>query len=384
MTQKLRIPHYFGATLKREIVELYASMAIGDFAIAVVMLFEPIFLYSVLKFTVSEVLLFMGAVYALYIILIPLGAKIVSRYGYAKGILISIPFQIIYWTLLFGSEQFFFLIYFAPIAFAIEKSLFWPAFHACVARFAHKGQQGREFSVLHQIINISFVLGPYLGGLVSEHFGVRMTFVLASALYICCFVPFLFGSKEIFLPKFYAFRDTLRLYKQHPKKFLGYLGFGEELLVLTVWPIFIYIAVSNYEEAGLIATLAGLVAMIVGLYVGKISDRPGGKSLLLKAGSIFYFVTWVGRVVANTFFSIFAIDSASRISKEIVFIPLSAVTYERAENGKIMPYVVFFEQSLAIGKLLAVILGFIIFASTGSFLAVFILAGLFSLLYMFI
>jgi hypothetical protein len=124
--------------------------------------------------------------------------------------------------------------------------------------------------------------------------------------------------------------------------------------------------------------------MIVGLYVGKISDRPGGKSLLLKAGSIFYFVTWVGRVVANTFFSIFAIDSASRISKEIVFIPLSAVTYERAENGKIMPYVVFFEQSLAIGKLLAVILGFIIFASTGSFLAVFILAGLFSLLYMFI
>jgi hypothetical protein len=81
---------------------------------------------------------------------------------------------------------------------------------------------------------------------------------------------------------------------------------------------------------------------------------------------------------------VFTIDSLSRVGKEMVFIPLSTVTYQRAESSQIMPYVIFFEQSLAIGKLLAVLLGFLIFTLTGSFLAVFILAGLFSLLYVLI
>ena len=379
----LRLPHYFTSHIRRQMAELYASSAIADIAMAVVMLFEPIFLYSVLGFTISEVLLFMGAVYVFYILLIPFGAKIANRFGYEHAIFCSIPFQILYWGLLFGSQQNMILVFFAPLAFALQKSLYWPAFHAIIARFANQGQQGREFSLLHQIINLSFVLGPYLGGLISEQFGVRITFVVASAVYFCSFIP-LFTTKEIFIPKVYKFRDTLKLYRKLPKKFLGYLGFGEELLVLTVWPIFIFIVVKNYEDTGILATLAAFVAMVIGLYIGQLTDSSKSKVLLLRFGAVLYFVTWIGRIVANTFYTLFAIDSVSRVGKEMVFIPLSTVTYERAESSHIMPYVVFFEQSLAIGKLLAVLLGVIVFALTGSFLAVFILAGFFSLLYMLI
>jgi MFS family permease len=152
---------------------------------------------------------------------------------------------------LFGSEKYFSLIYFAPLVFAIEKSLFWPAFHASVARFARNGQRGREFSVLYAIVNIVFIVGPFIGGFLSENFGIRMAFAAASIIYFCSFIP-LFTTKEVFVPKPYRFADTLALYRQFPKKFFGYLGFGEELLVLTVWPIFIFIAVKNYEDTGVI------------------------------------------------------------------------------------------------------------------------------------
>ncbi len=383
MVHILRIPHYFNVHLKKQMAQLYASSAIADIAMAIVMLFEPIYLYNVLHFTVPQVLLFMGAVYAIYILLLPLGGKIVSRFGYEHSILYSIPFQIAYWILLFGSEKYFDLLYLAPLAFALQKTLFWPAFHACVAKFSNHNQGGREFSMLHQIINLSFVLGPYVGGLISEQFGVRITFVVASIIYFASFIP-LFGNRQMAVPKRYDFRDTLNLYRKFPKKFLGYLGFGEELLVLTVWPIFIFLVVKNYEDTGILATLAAFVAMVIGLYIGKLTDTAKSKVALLRLGTIIYFFTWVGRVVANTFFSVFAIDSLSRVGKEMVFIPLSTVTYQRAESSQIMPYVIFFEQSLAIGKLLAVLLGFVVFTMTGSFLAVFILAGLFSLLYMLI
>jgi hypothetical protein len=67
-----------------------------------------------------------------------------------------------------------------------------------------------------------------------------------------------------------------------------------------------------------------------------------------------------------------------------VSIPLSTLTYERAEATDILPYVVFAEQSLAIAKFLAAVIGIIVFALTGSFIALFIAAGVFTLLYMFI
>ncbi len=382
MTTKLRLPAYFARSVRTQISELYASTAIADLAIAIVLLFEPIFLYSVLHFTVQEVLWFMGAIYALYIIFIPFGARIASRYGYYHAIAFSIPFQIIYWILLFGSENNLTLLYFAPVAFAIEKSLFWPAFHASVSRFARDEQRAREFSVLYAIVNLTMIAGPFIGGFLSERFGVRITFAVASIIYSCSFLP-LFIKREVFVPKLYQFRDTLRLYKTFPLKFLGYVGFGEEMLVLTVWPIFIFVVIKDYQETGTLVTLATLAATVLALYIGKISDKYN-KRELIKIGSFFYFLVWIARYLATGFWGVFAIDALSRTSKDTVFIPLSTLTYERAEATQIIPYSVFFEQSLAIGKLLACVLGIILFSLTGSFTVLFLLAALFSLLYMFI
>jgi hypothetical protein len=68
----------------------------------------------------------------------------------------------------------------------------------------------------------------------------------------------------------------------------------------------------------------------------------------------------------------------------MAFIPISTVTYIRAEATHVVPYAVFFEQSLAIGKLTACLLGILLFSLTGSFMVLFILGALYSLLYMFV
>src|SRR5260221_1469346 len=179
MTFKFRLPHYFSEQVSAQIGELYASTAIADLAIALVLLFEPIYLYTVLHFSIVQVLAFTGAVYAFYIIFIPFGAKFASRFGYYHSITASIPFQIIFWLLLFGAQTNIMLIFFAPVAYAIEKSFFWPAFHASVSRFARDEQRGREFSVLYAIVNLSNIAGPFVGGLIAEKYGVGAAFIVA-------------------------------------------------------------------------------------------------------------------------------------------------------------------------------------------------------------
>jgi MFS family permease len=382
------LPHYFSKSVRKEIGELYAHSAIGNLALSIVMLFEPIYLWSVLNFTVIQILLFMAVTYSVYIVFIAWGGKLASIYGYKHAIAMSIPFQVLYWMMLLVAKDNTSLAFVAAIVFGLQKSLYWPAFHSLMARYADQGQVGREFGVVYALISISHILGPFIGGFLSQKFGMTATFITASVIYCCSLFP-LFTAKEIFIPKPYRFRDTWQLYKDYPKKFLGYLGFGEELLVLTIWPIFIYIIVSNYQETGMLATIASFVAALLAIIVGKITDQYG-KRILIKLGAFMTALVWFIRPIASGIWNTLTVDTMSRSSKEICFIPISTVTYIRAENTHVVPYVVFFEQSLAIGKLLACFLGMILFAIFGAmslhagFVVLFMLGGLFSLLYMFI
>ena len=105
---------------------------------------------------------------------------------------------------------------------------------------------------------------------------------------------------------------------------------------------------------------------------------------MLKIGAFFNAIFWVGRYFCTNFITTFTADSLSRTSRETLFIPLSTLTYLRAEATHVVPYAVFFEQSLAIGKLTACLIGAGLFYLTGSFMVLFIVAGVYSLLYMYI
>jgi len=392
MDYKFRLPGYFAEKVRAQISEMYASVAIADFAMAIVSIFEPIFLYSVLHLGIPLILLLNGFTYTVYICFISYGGKIASKFGYSHSILFSIPFQILYWVFLYAGQEHHGLLLLAFFFYGIDKALYWPAFHSNVTRFAADEQRGREFSVLYAITNLVAIAGPFLGGLLSQNFGIRTAFVFASAVYACSFMP-LFAKKEIFTPKPYEYKDTLELYKTLPKKSLGYMGFGEEMILLNVWPVFIFVIVAGYEKVGILVTIATLVATGLSLYIGKITDTSSKQSLL-KIGTLFYGMIWLFRLLALTPYTVFAADSLSRTGKDMNFIPLSTLTYERAEQShKTVAYAVFYEQSLSIGKFSSALLGALLFwLTTGvlrfslvtGFMVLFVQAALYSLLYMFL
>ncbi len=381
-TEHFHMPHYFTAKIRKQIEHLYAAVAIGNLAQAIIALFEPIFLYHVVGLTIPEVLLFMAGVYAAYALIIPLGGKIAAKFGYAHSIFFSIPFQIIFWFLILGAANNVSLLIPAAICLAIQKTLYWPALHASLARFSGKKQRGREFSLMYAIMNLMQIIGPMLGGFLSAVLGIESVFIIASIIYFCSTIPVLW-SREKFTPKPYKFHDTWELYKKYPLQFFGYFGFGEELLVLTVWPIFIYLIVANYQDTGTLVTVATLVATGLALYIGFYTDKHS-KLALLRAGTVIYALTWLARIPVISPFAAFITDALSRTTKSLVFIPASAITYENAADTHIMPFVIGFEQMLAIGKMLAALVGIIVFLMTGSFIALFVVAAIFSLFYFLI
>lgn len=362
--------------------ELYASSAISNVALSVTALYEPIFLYAILGFSIPKILLFTAVVYAVYIVLIPFGGKFASVYGYRHCIALSVPFQIFYWLALLASIQNPNAAFLAAVIYGVQKAFYWPGFHSVIARYAQTEQVGREFGAAYAINSLAQIGGPLIGGIISQYFGVPFAFLLASVIYCASAIPLLM-AKEIFIPKLYMYKDTLQLYKDYKKKFISYIGFGEELIFLTIWPIFIFIVVKDFKDTGMLAAAGSLVAGFLALFLGKISDKYT-KHMLVKIGALFTTINWLGRIFVGNFIGAFSSDSIGKASKETWFIPLSTLTYLRAEKTHVIPYIIFFEQSLAIGKLSAALIGALLFSLTGSFMILFIVGAIYSLLYMLI
>ncbi|MEK7072515.1 MAG: hypothetical protein AAB969_03005, partial [Patescibacteria group bacterium] len=246
------------------------------------------------------------------------------------------------------------------------------------------GEQRRQISNLLVLESIVYIIGPLVGGLILQFSNFNVLFVLVSILMILSNIPMLITREQFEPADFSYFRAYRRLFRrENLKKMFSFIGFGEELIVLTIWPIFIYIVVKDFLSLGILTSISILVTTIIFLYIGKVTDNGDSKGLL-RFGVTLYFFSWLLRLVTRNILGIFLVDAYSRISKQSISIPMTAITYKKAHDTSIMKTILFFEMSLVLGKIIAIILAIILLQFfTPGWNALFILAAAMSLLYLF-
>lgn len=383
------ITSLFAKRLTRQIRELYSATLILDLAVSMVSIFEPVFLYVFfsqtlpLKETLECVIYFYLAVYVLYFILIPLGAKFAKRFGYENSIALATLFQIMLYFSLFAMNRFPWAVAVAVVVYAIAKCLYWPAFHANFARFSADGEQGREISNLYALESFIYIVGPLVGGLVLEAFGFKVLFVAVSILMLASNIPMLI-TKEIFEPKNFAYFKVYKSFfkKENRKKFFAHWGYGEELIVLVLWPIFMYLAANDFLGLGVISAISTLTATVILLFIGRLADKRG-KAKLLKFGVVLYFFSWLFKILTRNYLGIILLDAYSRITKNSVAIPITASLYKDAQHSSVMEEIVFFEAALVTGKIVAMLFALLVLQIfVPGWNSLFILGAIFTLFYL--
>lgn len=372
------LPHL----IRREVKELYAAVAIRDFAVSAVLIFEPIYLYQQ-GLGLRGVLFFYLGVYAIYFVLLPLGGKVARTRGFEHSMLFASPCTILYYLSLV-------LVPFNPLflgvamfAFALEKTFYWPGYHADFALYSVQEERGREISQLIIIDNLVYILGPLVGGLLVTFGGFRLLFPVAAGLIVLSNLPLL-ATRETVTPGTFSYAKAFRTLVDRStwRQALTYVGFGEELIVLTVWPLFIFLVIRNFATMGVVVALSTFVSGFAVVTIGRLTDRRG-KRPVLRFGAFVTMIAWFLRLFVRSSGHVFAVDTLSRLSKNIIMVPLTARLYERAFAGHVVRSVVFFEMWLTVGKILAaalVILATVFFPPGWS--AAFIIAGLFTALYL--
>lgn len=386
-----RIKSFLPYRMKRQVRELLVSTTLVNLALAMVMIFEPIYLYQI-GYDLRSIMIFYLITYIIYFLILPLGAKFAKSYGYERGIFLGTALFIIYYISLFFITRYGELFYVAPVILALQKMFYWPAYHADFAKFSEDTEEGREISSLSIINSLVFILGPALAGFILAQWGYGALFTVASILFLVSNIPTLV-TRESFIPQPFAYTHTYRhlFDRANRQYFLAYLGFGEEFVLLVVWPVFISLIISDFLDLGLIVALSTLLTTIVVFYVGKLSDFRNKKSLI-SLGSMFYSLAWFIRLFVVNTLGVFFVDSLSRLSRETLMVPMVSLTYEKAKEAKddqhhhLMSTIIFFEMSLVIGKILAMLFIFLLasflFSEILVFKLSFILAGAMALLYL--
>lgn len=372
---------YFADGLSQELKELFWSVAILDFAASAVGIFEPIYLYT-LGFSLSWIIIFYIAIYALYFLLLPFGGKFARSRGYEHAIIFSTPFLVLYYLSLFAIPYHPFFIVSAIVSLALQKMLYWPGYHADFARFGKDGARGKEISNLMVLDSIVMILGPAFGGIVIATVGFKVLFVIVVFLILVSNIPLLI-TPERFVPVPFSYRDSIKrlVAPENRRKFFAYLGFGEEHLAGYLWPIFIFLVIKAYVSIGFLISASVLVATILTFYIGRVADETS-KHAVLKIGTVFTAFTWLMRVLVVSGVGVFMSDSLYRISSRTISMPFSAIIYEDAKKTSVMNSIIFFQMVLSLAKIFTSVLALAaLFFFPNSWAALFILAALMTGLY---
>ncbi|MBI4272982.1 hypothetical protein HY621_03970 [Candidatus Uhrbacteria bacterium] len=367
--------------IPRELKELYLTMTILNFALASGVIFEPIYLYS-LGYPLYIIMLFYFGVYFVYFFLMPLGGKIIKQKGFEHGIMYGSVFLILYLIFLLSIPTHPIFFFLAIFAYALQKTLFWPGYHADFVYFSQAEERGREIGIIAILDALAFILGPLIGGVILGVFGFGALFTFMCFVILVSNIPIM-TTREHFTPKKLSYLQPYKdLIDPRQRKYLiGHIGFGEELVALTVWPIFIFVTIQNYVSTGLAIATSTLITSLVILYIGRLTDC-GKRPRVLHVGVIFVALSWFFRLFVGGASSVILVDFFSRTSKYVFSLPFFSGLYTHAIKTSIVRTVLFFEMSLTVGKMLAAgILAILFYLFGPEWWIAFVLGGIFSLLY---
>jgi len=361
---------------KKEMTEIYISVAIRAFALSLLSLFVPLYLYIELGYGLSVVLGFF-IVYALvFALATPGAAKIAARIGLKHCILLSVPMHVIYYFLLYGLKSYPIPVYLVSVFFGLGNAFFWIAFHIEFAKVSDHNHRGEEVGKRQAVGLAAWLVGPLVGGVLIDWIGFGFVFVLASVLLFFSAI-FLFFSKEVHIPFKFSLKDVLN--REYLRDGLVFISRGIwDISTWVLWPMFIFFILKNYTSLGILGSVFGAVTSVMVFYVGKASDKRD-KRKLIRIGLV-DSLTWWLRPLAASVAQVFGFTVFSGLAYVFVQVPLMVLVYDKAQKKKeeLVEFFIWREIFLCVGRVLVLLVVLL----TGKFVYGFVLTGISNFAYL--
>lgn len=336
----------------KELTQIYLSAAVRSFAVSLISLFVPLYLYNELGYSLTQTLLFF-VVYSLVLgISSPFAAKFAARFGCKHSVLVSVPFYLMFLLFLYWLPQFKIPLFIISAILGISLSFYWMGMHLVFRKASDVKHRGEEFGKKESISVLSTMVGPLLGGLLIKFMGFKTVFLLAAMLlFMSAF--FLFLSKEEHIRYHFSIHRVLD--RRHWRDALFFISRGSRVIASgVIWPIFIFIIMKDYLSLGFLEfILAGISALVLWL-AGKFSDHHDRRKILHYVAG-FESLSWFLRAAVNSVTQIFGVTIFGSLTFGMYESPAGALEYDRA-RGNEAEYFVSREIFICVGRILVLLI----------------------------
>ncbi|MBU1110280.1 hypothetical protein KKB83_01540 [Patescibacteria group bacterium] len=358
--------HHFKLT---ESGALYLTHAIRSFALSLVGIFIPIFIFTLpnkiifisdtILNNIIWVLLFFGIRSLTACIATFLFSRLMFlKLHLKKSILVSVFLASLQLLSLISVEHFLdtgpstwsLVVLLAGIINGTAVFFYWIPFHIFFARKADTGDKkfGRETSLRYVVNQMASVAGPLAGGLIISHFGYDPLLISSILLLIISAIPALISIDErqhhehnpVHIIKEYILSRRFR------KTTLAFTGSGiEAVIYAALWPILVYIVLENFTKIGALTSLSILISSLAVLWVGKLTDRKGPK-LIHRIGVFFNTLFYLPRMFLTTAPVVYTLDIFDRLNGTLYGLPFMSIAYERARELGTSDFIIYRELSI--------------------------------------
>lgn len=377
---------YLHYILNRELTELYASIAMRQFALGLVSIFVPIYIYIFFSEDITKTLLYFASISMLYGLLAPYAGKLITKFGVKHSILYSTPFLFLYYLGLWHIDVMGSLFFMLVPVFIAHNLFYWPAYHVDFARFSREEDRGRELSYRHTVLALSAAASPLVGGGIVANFGFPVLFAVVLALLFISALPLFFSSEihESYTDSFTkAHKEVFQ--KKYRGKAIAFFGEGAEVIMnMVIWPIFLFGLSISFGSIGLISSVPLFVGVLFALYIGRIIDKMG-HARLLSLGAVLNAVSWPVRMLVTTPLEAIFVNTFHGFTRITAYFPLEALFYDWIARDDINRdrFLIFREMVLNVSRGLVMLFLAILFLFVDNISLAFLAAGVFSLLFMF-
>jgi len=316
--------------LGQDISKLYIAVAIRNFALGMVMIFEPVYLYLYFDRSIPATLLFFAVIFGLYAFIAAWGGKIVAALGPAHSILVSFFLYLGYFVFLLFLPISPFFLGAVILLGALGMLFFWPAFHTDLTRFSSAGHRGEEVGWT-AVMFLPYVVSPLLGGIILTKLGYEGLFVSVLMVLLAAAVP-LFSARRVKEEYEDGFLQAWKrvFSRTNIRETVGFAANGIEIAIASyIWPLYMFLLAVSVSIMGAITSAALVAASLFMLYAGKIADTED-RGWLLNVGAVWTAFSWFLKYFVHTPFDVFLAHIIYRTSRAAAGVPFQTFFYEKA------------------------------------------------------
>jgi len=363
---------------------MYITMAFNSFAENLIAIFVPIYLWQ-RGYSIIQILLFYLLWAVFWVLVSPIVVKLISIKGEKHTIFYSSFFLIIFYFGLNFVESWPWLFYLLPLFAASRACFFWIGWHVNFVEHSNKKKQGRQIALVQAIAVFANFITPFVGGAIIFWLGWHYAFIIASIVLFLSVWPLL-RTKDTPEKINFSAKQIVKwiVDKKHWRINLSFFGYAAEAGIGRVlWPVFIVIIIGSIEKVGAIVSLSMIASIIVLYFIGRLTDKFSRRKII-KAGTLFYVIGWIGRIFADSTGFVFGIDTYKNIAGKAIDIPWSSRIYDLAKKEKYFEFIVAKEIIFRLSRIIIIPILILLFWQFG-FVAFFIsfgIAATLSFLYM--